>query len=308
MGLQLNTVKYRNLDNCLELTNGVVKLVITIDFGPRVLFYGYVDGQNFFKIFDDDLANVSQSEWKSYGGHRLWHAPEVQPRTYFVDAAPVLPQWDGEVLTLICSPESCNSLAKTIDIHLDPSTSEVKLVHKITNIGPWDIELAAWALSVMAPGGRLIVPQEPYVPHGAEPGGTFEAARPLVLWPFTRMNDPRFTWGAEFIQMRQCDEYTSKLKFGALNKQCWAAYALNGEVFIKHHDYFEDGVYPDYGCNAEYFTMPGFLEIESLSPLTLIPPRETLEHFESWQIAPINLPENEPEIARLLSPYIHTEK
>ena len=134
----------------------------------------------------------------------------------------------------------------------------------------------------MAEGGELVVPQEPYVPHGKGPGESFEYARPLVLWQFTKMADPRFTWGDDFIRMRQDNRYDSKQKFGAAVKAGWAAYDLAGERFVKHFPFDPAATYPDGGCNAEFFTMPGFLEIESLGPLAPVEPGDCVRLDERW--------------------------
>ncbi len=68
------------------------------------------------------------------------------------------------------------------------------------------------------------------------------------------------------------------------NKAGWAAYQLGAQVFVKYHDYREGLRYPDGGCNAEYYTQRGFLEIESLGPLELLAPGAALCHSEQWQI------------------------
>ena len=38
------------------------------------------------------------------------------------------------------------------------------------------------------------------------------------------------------------------------------------------------------GCNCEFFTMPGFLEVESLGPLVKLHPNEATEHIEKWRV------------------------
>ena len=270
--MELETISYRGWDHCLRLANGDAELVISTGLGPRILAYRRNGGANFMKNFDDEMADVRQDEWQSYGGHRLWHAPEVWPRTYYPDTEPVEYAWDGKILRLSCAEEATTGLRKEIDIELAATGTEVRLHHRIYNGNPWAAAFSPWCLTVMAPGGELIVPQEPYVPHGKEAGESFDYARPLVLWQFTKMADPRFTWGDRFIRMRQDDRYGSKQKFGALVKAGWAAYALGGELFRKRFGYEPGAVYPDGGCNAEFFTMPGFLEIESLGPLAPVEP------------------------------------
>ena len=62
----------------------------------------------------------------------------------------------------------------------------------------------------MAADGRLSVPQEDFIPHP----DMLTPARPLVLWPFTRMNDPRFTWGDRLIQMWKTRKSTASRNSG----------------------------------------------------------------------------------------------
>jgi hypothetical protein len=42
--------------------------------------------------------------------------------------------------------------------------------------------------------------------------------------------------------------------------------------------------YPDLGCNTEVFTNADMLELETLSPLTTLPPDGALEHTERWSL------------------------
>jgi hypothetical protein len=302
--MQIQKCSYGGWNNCLELINDKVRLVITLDVGPRVIFYGFVDGQNLFKNFDEQMGQSGGKEWRNYGGHRLWHAPEVMPRTYFPDNTPVNYKCEGNKVILDCPPETTNNLKKIIEIELDESGSEVKLSHKIFNTGCWDIEFSTWCLTVMAPEGRAIIPQEPFVPHGSSGSDPFSPARPLVLWQYTKMDDPRFIWGAKYIQLKEDSKFDSKQKIGILNKPGWAAYALKGDLFIKKQDYDADAQYPDYNCNAEYFTMPGFLEIETLSPLKRVAPGEYLENCETWSLFKVDVSEDEADIDAKVLPLI----
>lgn len=282
-----DTISYRNWENCLRLSNGTVELIVSVGLGPRILCYRRINGGvNFMKNFDEEMADVKPDQWQSYGGHRLWHAPEVWPRTYYPDVEPVKHKWDGRTLSLKCAAERSTGLRKEIDISLPGSGTGVVLRHRIFNENPWAVTFAPWCLTVMAEGGELVVPQEPYVPHGKGPGESFEYARPLVLWQFTKMADPRFTWGNDFIRMRQDNRYDSKQKFGAAVKAGWAAYDLAGERFVKHFPFDPAATYPDGGCNAEFFTMPGFLEIESLGPLAPVEPGDCARLDERWEILP----------------------
>lgn len=289
---------FAGFDNCLSLSNGEAELIITTEVGPRILFYGHPGGENLFALFPEQISGRPHEEWQSYGGHRLWHAPEVYPRTYYPDNRRVPYEWDGITLRLRPEGEPENGLRKEIDLSLNEKTSVVDLKHRLINTGPWKVEVSAWCLSVMAPGGEAIIPQEEFRSHPE----CLVPARPLVLWHFTRMNDPRFTWGDRFIRMREDSSVPGKQKIGVANRPGWAAYRRGDELFIKLHDHEERATYPDMGCNAEFYTEAGFLEIETLSPLTGLKPGETVHHRERWGLYPNFAGDGEADLNKELLP------
>ena len=292
----MEKVPYGGWPNCVRLSNGEVELIATTDVGPRIIRFGFVGGQNVFKEFPDMIGKTGGDEWRIYGGHRFWSAPEAKPRTYFPDNAPVQTNWDGKTLTLTPPPETVNGIQKQISVTMTAS-GDVHVVHKMTNISQWEIELAPWALSVMAQGGRAILPQEKFIAHTEY----LLPARPLVLWHYTQMADPRWIWGNKYIQMRQDPNATTPQKVGILNKTGWAAYALNGDLFVKRYKFDENGKYPDFGVNTECFTNADILEVETLGPLKkLAPDGGTVEHEEVWSLHKVQLTEDEASIDQAL--------
>ncbi|MDD5596716.1 MAG: hypothetical protein PHV82_02150, partial [Victivallaceae bacterium] len=93
-------------------------------------------------------------------------------------------------------------------------------------------------------------------------------------------------------------------KFGVLNKQGWAAYTLKGDLFVKKQTYEPGAQYPDCNCNAEYFTKPGFLEMETFSPLKRVAPGEYLENRETWSLFKADVSEDEADIDAKILPLI----
>lgn len=297
-------VSYGGWQNCVQLTNGKVELIVTTDVGPRVIRFGFVGGQNLFHEVKEDLGKTGGSEWRPYGGHRLWHAPEQMPRTYAPDNGPVQYTWDGQTLVLTQPVEVSTGIVKQIEITLSPDENRVKLVHRLVNKNLWDIEAAPWCLTVMAPGGRAILPQEPYRPHSEY----LLPARPIVLWYYTDMRDPRWMWGSRYIQLRQDPtvpkDDRGKQKVGMLNKQGWMAYLLRGEVFLKRYGYDPNATYPDYGCNTEVFTNADMLEMETLGPLGKIPAGGSVEHVEHWFLFKADVGTDEADIDAKLLPLV----
>jgi len=298
-GIKMETVAYGGWENCIRVSNEEIELIVTTDVGPRIIRFGFIGEQNEFCEIEDDLGKTGGDKWRLYGGHRLWHAPEIQPRAYHPDDVPVEHTVEDGALCVTAPVESTSGIQKQIRIKMNGGRNTVRVDHVLTNHNAWPITLAPWSLSVMAPGGRAIIPQEPFRPHTE----ALLPARPMVLWYYTAMNDPRWTWGGKFIQLSQDSEAETPLKLGARVGPGWAAYVNGDHVFIKSFEVIDGGEYPDFGCNAEFFTNETMLEIESLGPMTPLEPGEGVGHTETWKLARgIEVGDTDDEIAQALEP------
>ena len=267
------------LSNCYALSNGAVEVTVATDIGPRVLGYNFVGGENVLGEHPEISVTTKWGEFKPWGGHRLWTAPEAMPRSYAPDNDAVEFEADGErSCRLVREVERNTQVRKELIVTLDEEGSGVTLTHRVTNRGAWRVELGAWGLTIMRGGGVVVIPQEPYGPHPQN----LLPARPLVLWPYTDMSDTRFSFGRRFVRLRSDESNAEPQKIGLANKQGWAGYILDSTLFVKHFAYEEGATYPDYGCNNEFFTAGLFIEVESLSPLKQLEPGDTIEHVERW--------------------------
>lgn len=292
MKTTIEKVEYKGWKNNLKLTNGESELIVTLDVGPRIIRYGYVGAANVLKEFDDQIGKSGEKEWMIRGGHRLWHAPEEIKRTYELDNSPV--KWGklGETgVRVIQDVEPNTGIQKEMEITLDGEGTGVKIVHRLRNANLWDVELAPWALTVMAPGGVEIIPLPEKIAHpgslapGEKPDYRgFAANQTMIVWPFTDLADPRWRWGARYITLRQDANAKSPTKLGLAHRMGWIGYLNNGVLFIKGIGYQEGQPYTDGGSNFETFTNKDFLEVESLGPLQRIAPGKAIEHVERWRL------------------------
>lgn len=297
-------INFEGWPNCIKLSNGKVELIVTTDIGPRIIYFGFINGQNIFYVSPVDKGKAGGNDWHLYGGHRLWLAPEVAPLSYSPDNSLVKYEWDGKSLKLTQDEEQATSIVKEIEITMSGDKNEVEVLHRIINKSCWSVELSPWSISACAAGGRAIVPQEPYI----APTEFLLPIRPIVLWAYTKMTDPRYIWGDKFIQAKQVQTIASETKFGVLNKQKWVAFYLNKILFVKIFNYNSKAVYPDYGCNNEIYICGDFLEIETLGPLTKIAPQEAIEHIEIWRLAQTETikEDNEELIEILINPVLNS--
>jgi hypothetical protein len=294
-------INYGGWPNCIRLFNDSIELVVTTDIGPRIVKFGFINKQNFFYLVPEHYGKTGGNEWRIYGGHRLWLAPESMPRSYNPDNDRVEFAVHDNHIKLMQAKDTLSGIAKEMEITLSRHNNEATVLHRLINRNLFDVELAPWSLSVLAQGGRAIVPQEPY----GEGDDFLLPARPLALWQFTKMNDPRWIWGAKYIQAKQDPSAISEQKIGVLNKQGWTAYCLNGDVLIKKFDSDADAVYPDFGCNNETYINGRFLEIETLGPLTKLPPGGVVEHTERWLLAKAATNESEESIDANILPLVN---
>jgi hypothetical protein len=274
-------VEYLGLPDCYKLSNGAVELIVTTNVGPRIVRYAFCNDENILGEVPDAVVETELGEWRPVGGHRLWTAPEGNPRSYAPDSDAVTFEIEGSnLIRLTAQTEAATGIQKEMTVMLDAEGTGVSVHHKITNRNLWAIETAPWALTIMKDGGEAIFPQEPYRAWSEY----LLPARPLVLWHYTDLSDPRWTFSQKYIRLRSDEKLIEPQKMGLLNKQGWAAYLRQQTLFVKRAGYTEGATYPDYGCNFETYTAGAFIEVESLAPLQRLEPGASAEHTERWSL------------------------
>ena len=283
----MEKVKYQDWQKVYRMANDKVELLVLADVGPRILRYGFVGERNEFHEFGGDAGKLGDARFHSYGGHRFWVSPETE-RTYYPDNFEVEVRTAGNTVVLTAPVEDkispVTGLQKSLEITLASTGTHVRVLHRITNRSQAATELAPWGLSVMAPGGRAILPLPPRSPIGKDhllPESVF------TVWSYTDFSDPRWRLGAKYVQL-----FADPVRTGRFREQMggiyasagWGAYFRDGRLFVKRVRPVPGAKYPDYGCNFELYTEPGFLELESLAPLTALQAGQSAEHVEDWML------------------------
>lgn len=276
-GVEVTVVPYGGWEHNARISNGEVEAIVTLDVGPRILRYGFVGKANAFWENAAELGGSGEKTFHARGGHRLWHAPELPRRTYYPDNAPVDWKEIANGIVVTAPVEQPSAVQCSMELVMDSETGGLIVVHRVTNRGIWPVQLASWGLTAMPPEGLEIIPLPPKRPH---PDALLPQA-PLVMWPYTDMSDERWTWGRDFVLLRQ-DPAKGPNKIGLTHSEGWAAYLKDGLLFVKSVPYEEGAVYPDMNCNYETFTNEAMLEMETLSPLRTLEPGETCAHTERW--------------------------
>lgn len=277
--VRVDKVRCLNLPNCYRLSNNVVEVIVTTDVGPRIIRYAFIGDENILaELSDDDGVKTELGTWKPWGGHRLWTAPEAMPRSYSPDNDPVVHTIEKNSIRLVPPLEPKTAVQKELTVTLDDEGTGVTVHHRLTNRSLWTIELAPWALTIMNGGGEVILPQEPYRSHAEQ----LLPARPMVLWHYTDLSDPRWTLGKKYIRLRTDANLREPQKIGLGNTQGWGAYLRQRILFLKRFKWIEGASYPDFGSNTETYTAGTFIELETLAPIEPLAPGAAAEHTERW--------------------------
>ena len=277
-------VEFHNWKTALKIANDTVQLVVSTEVGPRILLYGFNGEENEFHEIPEESGKRGDRTFRVYGGHRLWASPEVA-RTYYPDNVPVSFRRQAKGFIFAAPPESGPSgtnLQKEIEIVLAERGSRVTVTHRIRNLGARATRLAPWALSVMAGGGKAILPLPSRAPLSA---GRLLPEGIIALWSYTDIADSRWKIGTNYIQLHQHAGSISRFKeqmIGIFNPFGWGAYFRNGHLFVKKVNVAKSAKYPDFGCNFEIYTDARSLELETLGPLRNLQPGQTAEHTERW--------------------------
>jgi hypothetical protein len=275
----------------IRLSNGFAEAIITLEVGPRIISYRPVQGRSVFKLIGEEAGKSNETAWRIRGGHRLWTAPEdfgkPESLCYALDNSAVehviQDEFTVRVSNLIDGPVR---IRREMVVGLDKTSPKVSVEHRISHQGGPPVELAPWALTVMAEGGHAVLSQPPLGTHPQD----YLPNRSIVSWPFTDLSDERFRVGSRLISLRQTRR--PPFKIGLRHADGWAAYVLGDHLFIKSVPFLEGETYPDFGSNFETFTNAEFLELETLGPLRRVSEGEILVHNESWLVfSGVDLPD-----------------
>lgn len=298
--MKIEKVSYAGWKNCIQVENSTIQVIATTDVGPRVVSCGFKGKENLFYNNPAEMGTSGAKEYVGYGGHRLWAAPELAERTYYPDNFPLEVKTFDNVVLLTSAVETTTGLQKSMEIRMDEKQPKVVVRNMIKNSGLWTVKFAPWALSVMAAGGVAVLPVKPrdFTP------GLLLPSHDIAIWPYTRMTDPRFTWGDDYILLRQQSDAVPT-KVAVMNEIGWAACVFPHATFIKFFTRESGGEYVDFGTNLQSWTNKDCLELETLGAFKMVEPGETVTHEETWYFAEnIPTPKNDEDVKKSILPVV----
>ena len=258
----------------VEVSAGPMRARILEESGPRIIGLE-VEGFGDLMGATDVVLDGPLGPVALIGGHRLWSAPESRASTYVPDTPVRVTGVDGGVR--VESDDSRLPLIKAIEVR---ALGEVLVIdHTLVNGSDQPMEAAAWGLTMVRPGGTVTI-TAPQV--GLDEAG-LQARFAMVTWPYTDLNDPRLTFDHSGVELEATG--SDPVKIGAVSLDGQVRYSVNGLTFIKRTEPYDPSLrYADLGAVIQTFVGHGFCEIETVGPLQLLAPGESVHHRETWEI------------------------
>lgn len=280
MAVKCYETVYKNYGKCICLENDNIRLIATIEVGPRIIFFGLCNGKNL--LFEDTdrnfyVLNRNYGVWYAYGGHRIWCAPEVLPETYYPDNSKVAVNFDNNILTLTADMTAFEKQFSLV-CKMDDDYG-VTIENRITNLSLKPSKFAPWSVTGLAVGGTEVIPL-------CTDDNGFLPNRTMALWSYSELSDPRFTLTDRYALLKQDPSVQKAFKVGFNATKGNAIYILDNQILKINFDSYKKTDYPDFGCNFETYTNNLFLECELLGEYREYAPDETAVLTEKWELTP----------------------
>ncbi|MCI1964849.1 MAG: hypothetical protein LKJ17_01740 [Oscillospiraceae bacterium] len=280
--MKLTEMEFENFGKCVQITNGVIDCIISIETGPRILRFGFTGEKNIFYIDKErrykrpashaTAASEKHTMYYVYGGHRLQFCKSLQ--IDFPDNAPVVYSVPGEGVTFTPPKLKKEEIQLSYEIIMGKETSDIMIVHTAKNCSKETMLLGLFPATVLEGGGIAVLPQNQQTQPGL-PNRTFN------LWPGTDINDRRLFLGNRYLTVHQEPGNEKPFRIGTNNAPGWMAYAGNGFTLIKRFVANAQAAYPDSGSCCEVSLSADFAELSTLSPMYQVKPGETMKHVEN---------------------------
>ena len=271
------TIEFHGLP-ARSLQNDHLRLDYLAEAGPRLIrlmLAGSTD--NLLAEAPDVRWPAPFGEYSLRGGHRLALAPEALELSYVPDDAGLMIEDLPQGVRLIGPTEAASGVSKSIEIQLHPDRPALTLRHALHNQRAAPIEIAAWAITLLMPGGLAVAPlRAPATLNRHQPD------RQVSLWPYSSWQDKRLSIDDDYVWI-DAQPAPAEFKIGLLGSG-WLGYLRSGVFFLKRFDPQLEYPHPDLNTNTQVYCNSHYIELETLAPLSRLEPGQCSVHVETWEI------------------------
>ena len=263
----------------LWLQNAGIEIGVALEFGIRIVHLSCEGMENLYYVQPNDLSdNFTSGDWRVYGGHRLWMAPESEKSYCPSENAPIHYTVLENGAELVQDTEPLLQIGKKLTITFQEDGG-VALDHEITNRSSETITGASWGVNTLDGGGVA------KINFNGERG--YNPKRVVSLWGLTNLHDPRVKFEKDSVTATHMAEITDYFKIGLYVTPGEAVLTNKGQEMTINFASEPMNAYMDGGCNFELYMCSRFMELETLGTRTDIRPGECASHREVWHLKKI---------------------
>lgn len=271
LSINVRELAVDEIGNCVEIVYDETELLVTLDFGPRIVS-AKKGGENL--IFNGPDSALGRS-----CGHKMRITLDKSTNGIYCDNSPVRYSLLPDGVSFEQSIIDPVQLEVFMDIYFTEN-GELTVEHRVHNKSKEELKLSIYTETPFVTDGFVFVPQSEIV----------NPERPtniLTLWEGCKWSDKRLFIGDKYVTVRTapaqgCPE---RLKIGVNDTDGLAGFVSPGGMITKSFTHNTSALYPFYNCSAFATAEEECLTIQMTSPFFLVEPDEAARHLEVWSIS-----------------------
>jgi hypothetical protein len=267
----------------VEIITNKIRMVIVREYGPRIAFFGTVDGDN---LLYWDADGIKYGDWKLYGGHRVWitrPGADESEDAYLADNDRCEVEIRENGVTITAPPHPIMKIQRGIDVEV-VGEDELQVTNFIRNTGSMLYSGGVWSPTCTNPEGGKIYG----IPLGDD-SLTWDIVKIIIPRRFAgntvKIDDPQITFNSSYMIINPTGVVTKRAVYAPKGKiaMTWPEKNLS---FIKSSTCKRDGNYPLDGCNVAVFVGNDnfMVEMETFGEEQTLLPNETMKNIENWKL------------------------
>ena len=253
--------------NCVEISNGIIRTLVTIDYGPEIVFFGKENGDNLLEpaqFLEDDKVIMGHSVWINERDYTLQKLPVVYSLTK-----------DGASFSTVVMPDKDLKLSMSIIMNND--SQDMMVIHSVKSLCKDECTLSISSRTCVAKNGVTVLPQ-------SSSSNRNTPNRMLAFWPYSKVSDQRFCMTDKYIKLYHDADNSNRFKLGVNDCDGWVLHINNGSAFAQRFVHNEKALYPHFGISVSVYTDNRATVLNTFSPMYDLQNKDIVNHVESWSI------------------------
>jgi hypothetical protein len=286
-------------DNCIELKNSDVRVVLEPNLGGRVLVYE-LHGKNV--LSRDPLMDGKKYEPELNAGSPPGGRFDIGPEK-ITPARPALfyGKWESRITgrfkaQLISQKDTSTGVQLIRNFRLDKNSSKLICTQIIKNISNKTKRYCFWSRTFVKGGGISLTPLNP---NSRFPKGYINYG-PGTVMDFMPADEPNVRVRNGILEITGAPE---RPKFVMDVNEGWLAYITNDDqLFIKKFPVYPERIYGEMSAAnvSIWYYKEEKCEIEPIGPMESIKPGEEVSFTETWYLLDYKYPADKfPDLERL---------